>query len=426
MARKQAPSQRASSCDEPLYTSLGCPCPSPWDDADALGSSASTDDWLIDLEPSLPASPTSRHASKHASKHANRHYHGSRHRHRHRHQRSHQHQHQHQPTHTDRSSSASLLPEYGENYSCLGFGGVGFCGPAGWQLPSKRRDSLVDRSPALSEWSLEVGEAMHDTMEEFSFAMHTLMDHSGEAVSLTVGEVRDAVSKEIRWCRRIWGKRKRQLRRTLRKGRKRYLSANQPAASLARFLCIAGIAIYVALQLFLLNGSCTKSFLERAAFGLAWPAGYYCGPANGQEYAKTPRDTLDAICAQHDFCIENTRFPSADGQSSTLLYPKGFYDGDARSQRCGMKFGSWKNEGWGELIMQCDMQLVDSIANGFRCHPSLPRSSFCLDTSFLGQAACKNHYDWFHPLYLPCRFAALGIRHFESQKIRRTNATLAI
>ena len=145
--------------------------------------------------------------------------------------------------------------------------------------------------------------------------------------------------------------------------------------------------------------ACGKSLVERSHVGLFWPAGHYCGPANGGEYSQPPRDALDAICAQHDFCIEHS-FPN--------LYPK------ARDEaKCGMALGAWRVPSFAGRIMACDVQMIRSIVGTFECVDErvggerLPRSPWC-DAEFglLGRRACDSRYEWLHPLGVPCRLSA--------------------
>ena len=173
-----------------------------------------------------------------------------------------------------------------------------------------------------------------------------------------------------------------------------------------------------ALHMMLHQPACGKSLVERSHVGLFWPAGHYCGPANGGEYSQPPRDALDAICAQHDFCIEHS-FPN--------LYPK------ARDEaKCGMALGAWRVPSFAGRIMACDVQMIRSIVGTFECVDErvggerLPRSPWC-DAEFglLGRRACDSRYEWLHPLGVPCRLSAWLIKRYETAKIVRTNQTLA-
>ena len=48
-----------------------------------------------------------------------------------------------------------------------------------------------------------------------------------------------------------------------------------------------------------------------------------------------PADVLDAACAQHDYCIERSRY----NNNSTLLYPVGMVEENG-AVRCGIPLGS--------------------------------------------------------------------------------------
>lgn len=182
------------------------------------------------------------------------------------------------------------------------------------------------------------------------------------------------------------------------------------------------VSCWSLLQKELNSKRCEKSFFERQKFGLTWAFGYYCGPSNGHDFSFRPRDSLDAMCAQHDFCIENSVYP-IDGRE-TLLYPKGSLDEETGEERCGMPLRGWKiDAAWGQVISQCDQQLVNSVLRGFECDPNLPMSAWCFDDQLIGGMACGN-YPWWHALSLPCRFSALITRAYETTKVHRINKFL--
>lgn len=67
---------------------------------------------------------------------------------------------------------------------------------------------------------------------------------------------------------------------------------------------------------------------------------HYCGPSNGEDFSREPRDVLDTICAQHDFCIENSRYNV--GGIPRNLYPVGeLAEGEGGEfRRCGIPMRS--------------------------------------------------------------------------------------
>ena len=251
-----------------------------------------------------------------------------------------------------------------------------------------------------------------------------------EAVSQTVDDVMDevteAVSEEL-FCFPSAATGSRMKRRPRRVGAaeddsKHPENGNQTSRKFRLRLGI-GLLFWCWLQRTLNQESCDKSWLERSRVGLTWMAGAYCGPANGLDFSIAPKDPLDAMCAQHDFCIEHSHY---DGKR---LYPKGSVDKQTGEARCGIPLRAWQRdpEAWGRIIAKCDQQLVDSVVSGFQCDDlALPRSPFC-DESFglLGGKACSIYSLW-KPLGWLCRLTAWGTRAFESRKIRRIKRTLAL
>lgn len=182
------------------------------------------------------------------------------------------------------------------------------------------------------------------------------------------------------------------------------------------------VSCWSLLQKELNSKRCEKSFFERQKFGLTWAFGHYCGPSNGHDFLFRPRDSLDAMCAQHDFCIENSVYP-IDGREA-LLYPKGSFDEETGEERCGMPLRAWQNDAaYGQVISRCDQQLVNSVLWGFECDPDLPMSDWCFDDQLIGGMACGS-YPWYHILNVPCRFSALITRAYETTKIHRIKKSL--
>ena len=88
----------------------------------------------------------------------------------------------------------------------------------------------------------------------------------------------------------------------------------------------------------------------------AWFA--YCGPQNGDDFARAPRDVLDTICAQHDFCIEKSYY-AVNGQPRRI-YPMGHVDADNMT-RCGIPIRSHTNPKYGCQIASCDREMLASF-----------------------------------------------------------------
>lgn len=262
----------------------------------------------------------------------------------------------------------------------------------------------------------DLPERMERLSEAFGEVVGEVVGERLSELETTVEEEFEEVRRKIRWWQRWSIRKKRRLDKRMARGRKRFNRTRKMSLG-------AGLVAYCLMQNSLNHDGCEKSMLENAAWGLAWPAGYYCGPANGQEYMRHPKDPLDAICAQHDYCIEHSLFPLDDG-STQMLYPKGFVDVETEETRCGLKLGSWKNAEWGARIMLCDQQLVESVVSGFACSDELPMSPFCAEEAYLGKGPCVDTYPFYHPLGGLCRLASLGIKHFEQRKIRRANATI--
>lgn len=127
-----------------------------------------------------------------------------------------------------------------------------------------------------------------------------------KTVEEAVGEFVDIekTKRELKWWQHKWWQSKRRLDKRMARGRKRYNQGSLKIWSIA-----IGVA-WFCMQPMLNHTGCNKSFLERASVGLAWPAGHYCGPSNGQEYRRRPRDPLDAICAQvTSNCRSTSRVP---------------------------------------------------------------------------------------------------------------------
>ena len=88
----------------------------------------------------------------------------------------------------------------------------------------------------------------------------------------------------------------------------------------------------------------------------AWFA--YCGPQNGDDFARAPRDVLDTICAQHDYCIEKSYY-AVNGQPRRI-YPMGHVDADNMT-RCGIPIRSHTNPKYGCQIAACDREILASF-----------------------------------------------------------------
>ena len=77
--------------------------------------------------------------------------------------------------------------------------------------------------------------------------------------------------------------------------------------------------------------------------------GHYCGPSNGGEFDREPRDMLDAVCAQHDYCIERSRYNV--GGVARSLYPVGESTKEG-FRRCGIPLRSHTHPAYGCQIKQ--------------------------------------------------------------------------
>ena len=136
----------------------------------------------------------------------------------------------------------------------------------------------------------------------------------------------------------------------------------------------------------------------------------YCGPQNGDDFSHAPSDVLDTICAQHDYCIEKSRY-YVEGRYRHL-YPMGTVDeasGDG-FLRCGIPVRSHTNPHFGCQISACDREMIASLEDGFRCSdsPLLPKSPWCNDSRVLGQRHCEE-YRYLHipgRRVLGCRWCA--------------------
>lgn len=245
-----------------------------------------------------------------------------------------------------------------------------------------------------------------------------LLDEVFDSVSQTMDDMSITIVRAERW----WWRRKKKLDKRFEKlqqrGCKRYSRQRG-----VRMILLSIFIVWQCFEVGLNSTSCSKTWLESWRMGLAWPAGYYCGPSNGEDFRMKPRDALDATCAQHDFCIENSLYPVSSGgeheKSFKILFPKGSVDIETGEERCGMPLRAWRrNADWAEQIMKCDQQMVNSIVQGFQCDTSLPQSRFCFDEDLVGLKSCAR-YKWWSPLFWPCRMTAFGARAFEKGKIRR-------
>jgi hypothetical protein len=178
---------------------------------------------------------------------------------------------------------------------------------------------------------------------------------------------------------------------------------------------------------------CQKTVLERAPIGIFYPLGAYCGPANGREYQLAPIDGLDAVCAQHDYCIERSAalqhlYPKrvgaharrgaaqpqpqspathagpvdahavSDAQARAhfrAVLSDGLDDAEAAAAaavaragadgadgaRCGAPLGAWRLGELAAQIAECDLAMLQSLSRGrVLCPPAgslLPRSPTC-------------------------------------------------
>lgn len=131
-----------------------------------------------------------------------------------------------------------------------------------------------------------------------------------------------------------------------------------------------------------------------------------------------PVDVLDAMCAQHDYCIERSRYlVGASDRAERLLYPIGVVDDDD-FQRCGIPLQSHKNPNYGIRIKACDEEFLVSLNRGFGCaeDPDLPKSPWCFSASLAGRLTCSEHEgNWRYPF---CMAAATMARRYQRWKIR--------
>jgi hypothetical protein len=110
----------------------------------------------------------------------------------------------------------------------------------------------------------------------------------------------------------------------------------------------------------LARGVALAGLTTRVMLGADW-AGFgkhYCGPLNGADFSHRPADVLDAMCAQHDYCIERSRYlvdPTAGRHR--LLYPIGTVDDD-NFHRCGIPLQSQSNPSFGARIHACDSEFL--------------------------------------------------------------------
>lgn len=149
----------------------------------------------------------------------------------------------------------------------------------------------------------------------------------------------------------------------------------------------------------------------------------YCGPHNGHDFSRVPVDTLDAICAQHDFCIEKAEYV-VEGQRR-FLYPMGEQDAD-KFLRCGIPMRSHTDPTFGCQINACDTEMFNSLHTGFSCSPdaSLPKSPWCSSPRFLQRMPCAEYASFSNPFLLPrflaCRAVARVSQAYHGWKIRNT------
>lgn len=141
---------------------------------------------------------------------------------------------------------------------------------------------------------------------------------------------------------------------------------------------------------------------------------FYCGPQNGADFTRPPRDVLDTICAQHDYCIEKSKY-YVQGHHR-LLYPIGTVDSD-NFMRCGIPVRSHTNPSYGCQISACDREMLQSLEQGFRCSESsfLPKSPWCQDARVLGKQYCQE-YKWTWR-YTPCRVSAYVAKAYHKWKL---------
>ena len=257
---------------------------------------------------------------------------------------------------------------------------------------------LVDEVGSLQEELLNGGAA-----RKLSEVLEGAVDEGIGLVQATVETVEEEVKRveeDLRWWKRVFRKKQKKVAKRLERGQKRYHHSHDRL----RVPLLLG-TFWVILQRVLNSKSCAPTFLERTSVGITWPFGHYCGPANGQDHTLPPRDPVDAMCAQHDYCIEHSLYPvpagvgaaaaaaaaagggGRSGAATAAAVPEGApldaetHPGEGGAVKCGMPLRAWQhNRAYGEIIVRCDQQLADSLRFGFRCDdPTLPRSPFCDD-----------------------------------------------
>jgi hypothetical protein len=174
----------------------------------------------------------------------------------------------------------------------------------------------------------------------------------------------------------------------------------------------------------LARGAAAGALGARVLLGAGW-AGigtHYCGPPNGRDLAQAPADILDAVCAQHDFCIERSLYPAAGAAGAPrALYPVGVVDPD-RFRRCGIPLQSHRTPGFAARIAACDRELLDSVRAGFRCSadPALPKGPWCGSDALAGRRPCDDHRGtWRQPM---CRAALSLVELYHRWKVFRSAA----
>lgn len=138
--------------------------------------------------------------------------------------------------------------------------------------------------------------------------------------------------------------------------------------------------------------------------------GHYCGPSNGGEFDQEPRDMLDTVCAQHDYCIERSRYNV--GGVARSLYPVGESTIEG-FRRCGIPLRSHTHPAYGCQIKQCDSEMLESLDSGiFACSldPGTPKSRWC--ASRVGRRVCP-----FGAGYPRCLVALIFARFYHHWKV---------
>mmetsp|Transcript_10677 Transcript_10677/g.26968 ORF Transcript_10677/g.26968 Transcript_10677/m.26968 type:complete len:413 (+) Transcript_10677:204-1442(+) len=199
-------------------------------------------------------------------------------------------------------------------------------------------------------------------------------------------------------------------------------------------------------SLSLRRDSCANS----SNFGVFYAVGKYCGPANGRNYELNPTDGLDAICAQHDYCIERSAelahlYPKVDrsggrerelrllavSEVARAMQAEIAPADELGQQQCGAPLGSWRAPSFAPRIAECDLAMLSSLAAGRVICPvgeGLPRSPICARFEHMpvcaggeadGAAPSWRYRRW-GPRGLLCRFAASYIATYERHKVRRS------